>query len=160
MATLHLMVGLPGSGKTTFAKKLAQQHNAVLFSPDDWQFKLFGNDINDPTHDENHTKIEELMWDVAQDILKTGTDVILDFGCWAKEGEFDRALYIRQKCYIEEINGKVEVTVAGLPKYLAPLITFDNFKRGFTTEGMSIEDMIREARKNGASKEEIEKRIN
>ncbi|MBP3389665.1 MAG: ATP-binding protein [Clostridia bacterium] len=85
MATLHLMVGLPGSGKTTFAKKLAKQENAVLFSPDDWQFKLFGNDINQPTHDENHTKIEELMWDVAKDILKTGTDVILDFGCWAKE---------------------------------------------------------------------------
>lgn len=78
-------------------------------------------------------------------------------GCWAKEGEFDRALFIRQKCYIEEINGKVNVTVAGLPKYLAPLITFDNFKRGFTTEGMSIADMINEAKKNGASPEEIEK---
>ena len=78
-------------------------------------------------------------------------------GCWAKEAEFDRALFIRQKCYIEEINGKVNVTVSGLPKYLAPLITFENFKRGFTTEGMSIDDMINEAKKNGASLEEIEK---
>ena len=89
MATLHLMVGLPGSGKTTYAKKLAKQQNAVLFSPDDWQFKLFGNDINQPTHDENHTKIEQLMWDVAKDILQTDTDVILDFGCWAKEERDD-----------------------------------------------------------------------
>ena len=93
--------------------------------------------------------------------LKELKDIIQvdDFklGCWAKEGEFDRALFIRQKCYIEEINGKVNVTVAGLPKYLAPLITFDNFKRGFTTEGMSIGDMINEAKKNGASIEEIEK---
>ena len=47
--------------------------------------------------------------------------------------------------------------MAGLPKYLAPLITFENFKRGCTTEGMSIKDMIREAKKNGASEEEIEK---
>lgn len=78
-------------------------------------------------------------------------------GCWAKEGEFDRALFIRQKCYIEEINGKVNVTVAGFPKYLAPLITFDNFRRGFTTEGMTIADMVTEARKNGASTEELEK---
>lgn len=78
-------------------------------------------------------------------------------GYWAKEGEFEKALYIRQKCYIEEINGKVEVTVAGLPKYLAPLINFENFKRGFTTEGMSIEDMIREARANHATDEELEK---
>lgn len=98
---------------------------------------------------------------ITDEDLKELKDIIhvddFKLGCWAKEGEFDRALFIRQKCYIEEINGKVNVTVAGLPKYLAPLITFDNFKRGFTTEGMSIGDMINEAKKNGASLEEIEK---
>ena len=78
-------------------------------------------------------------------------------GCWAKEGEFTRAYYIRQKCYIEEVNGKTEVTVAGLPKYLAPLVNFDNFKKGFTTEGMTQEDMINLARKNGATEEEIDR---
>ena len=78
-------------------------------------------------------------------------------GCWAKEGEFTRAYYIRQKCYIEEVNGKTEVTVAGLPKYLAPLVNFDNFKKGFTTEGMTQEDMINLARKNGATAEEIDR---
>ena len=78
-------------------------------------------------------------------------------GYWAKEAEFDRAIYIRQKCYIEEIKGKTHVTVAGLPKYLAPLITFDNFRKGFSTEGMSLEEMIKDAKKNGATDEEIEK---
>ena len=29
------------------------------------------------------------------------------------------------------MEGKVYVTVAGLPHYLAPLVTFDNFKKGF-----------------------------
>lgn len=78
-------------------------------------------------------------------------------GYWAKEAEFTKAIYIRQKCYIEEVNGKLEVTVAGLPKYLAPLITFENFKKGFSTEGLSQEDMIVIASNNGASKEEIRK---
>ena len=103
-------------------------------------YVIFGTEIVDS---------EEL-----KDIIKVDD---FKLGYWAKEAEFDRALYIRQKCYIEEIKGKIEVTVAGLPKYLAPLITFENFKRGFTTEGMSINDMIREAKKNGASEEEIEK---
>jgi hypothetical protein len=98
---------------------------------------------------------------ITDEDLEELKDIIMvdDFklGYWAKEAEFERALYIRQKCYIEEINGKVEVTVAGLPKYLAPLINFDNFKRGFTTEGMTIQDMISEAKKNGASDAEIEK---
>lgn len=78
-------------------------------------------------------------------------------GAWAKEAEFTRAIYIRQKCYIEEIDGKVSVTVAGLPKYLAPIINFDNFKRGFSTSGLTQEDLIELARKNGATDEEIEK---
>ena len=78
-------------------------------------------------------------------------------GYWAKEAEFTKAIYIRQKCYVEEIDGKVEATVAGLPKYLAPLITFENFKRGFSTEGLSIEEMVKLASKNGATDEEIKK---
>ena len=104
--------------------------------------------------DSIHAGITDEDLEELKDIIKVDD---YELGYWAKEAEFDRALYIRQKCYIEEIKGKIEVTVAGLPKYLAPLITFENFKRGFTTEGMSIQDMIREAKKNGASEEEIEK---
>lgn len=78
-------------------------------------------------------------------------------GAWAKEAEFTRAMYIRQKCYIEEIDGKVSVTVAGLPKYLAPVINFENFKRGFSTGGMSHADLVELAKKNGATDEELEK---
>ena len=104
--------------------------------------------------DSIHASLTDEDLEELKDIIK-----IDDFklGYWAKEGEFTRALYIRQKCYIEEVNGKTEVTVAGLPKYLAPLITFDNFKKGFSTEGMSKDDMINFARQNGATDEEIEK---
>ena len=34
---------------------------------------------------------------------------------------------------------------------------FDNFKKGFTTAGMSMNDMIKLAKKNGANEEEIKK---
>lgn len=78
-------------------------------------------------------------------------------GAWALEEHFDRFLGLRQKCYITEIDGKVHVTVAGLPHYLAPLITFDNFKRGFTTAGLTLEMMKKKARDNGATEEEIKK---
>lgn len=78
-------------------------------------------------------------------------------GAWALEEHFDRFLALRQKCYITEIEGKVHVTVAGLPHYLAPLITFDNFKQGFTTAGLTLKDLQEQARKNGATEEEIHK---
>ncbi|MBO7716699.1 MAG: hypothetical protein J6S85_24245 [Methanobrevibacter sp.] len=78
-------------------------------------------------------------------------------GAWALEEHFDRFLGLRQKCYITEIDGKVHVTVAGLPHYLAPLVTFENFRRGFTTAGMTLQTMQEQARLNGASEDEIKK---
>lgn len=78
-------------------------------------------------------------------------------GAWALEKQVDRFLGLRQKCYIYEMDGKVNVTVAGLPHYLAPLITFDNFKKGFTTTGMTLKEMKEQARRNGATEEEIKK---
>lgn len=58
-------------------------------------------------------------------------------GAWKVESEFVRGKYIRQKCYIEESpTGEMNVTVAGLPKKLSSLVNFDNFKEGFTTEGL------------------------
>lgn len=75
-------------------------------------------------------------------------------GFWSWETSFDQALFIRQKCYIKLIDGKINVTVAGLPKYLAPLITFENFKRGFTTAGL---DLVELAKKNGATDDELKK---
>lgn len=60
-----------------------------------------------------------------------------ELGAWKIESEFVRGKYLRQKCYIEEApDGTMNVTVAGLPKKLSGLVNFDNFKEGFTTEGM------------------------
>ena len=85
MPTLHLMVGLPCSGKTTLAKKLEKELGALRLTLDEWHRFLYGQDAAHPEHDERHTKIEVLQWNVAVAALKQGLDVILDFGLWAKE---------------------------------------------------------------------------
>jgi predicted kinase len=82
------MVGLPCSGKTTEAGKVARQYNALRLTPDVWQLRLFGQDMDDPRHDDRHEAIEEIMWDVARDVLLLGTSVVLDFGFWSR-GERD-----------------------------------------------------------------------
>lgn len=106
-----------------------------------------------------YSDTDSIHCSLTEEDLAELTDIIKidDFklGYWAKEAEFTRACYIRQKCYIEEINGKLDVTVSGLPHYLAPLINFDNFKHGFTTAGLTYADMVKMARENGASEEEI-----
>ena len=85
MATLHLMVGLPCSGKTTLAKKLAQERSALRLTPDEWQIGLFGQDAKEPEHDARHSFIEAMLWNIASRALELGTNVILDYGFWARE---------------------------------------------------------------------------
>lgn len=89
MATLHLMVGLPCSGKTTLARTLERNYAALRLTPDEWQLRLFGQDATDPQHDARHSLIEALQWEVAQRALTLGTSVILDFGFWAREERED-----------------------------------------------------------------------
>jgi len=36
-------------------------------------------------------------------------------GAWDFEGDYDKGRYLRAKCYMEEKNGTIEATVAGLP---------------------------------------------
>lgn len=84
MAVLHLMVGLPCSGKTTYAKKLEKETNSLRLTPDEWHLRLFGNDVSDSEHDFRHDTIEDLLWNVAASVLGHGVDVILDFGFWKR----------------------------------------------------------------------------
>lgn len=64
-----------------------------------------------------------------------------ELGAWDRETLYSRGKYLRSKCYIEEVDGVIYPTVAGMPKRLAPLINFDNFKIGFTTEDFSDEQI-------------------
>ncbi|WP_217424739.1 AAA family ATPase [Halobacillus sp. Marseille-Q1614] len=90
MATLHLMVGLPCSGKTTLARELEKKYSALRLTPDEWHTRLghdFGcnmTDSDEAVHSARHEAVESLMWDVADRVLVLGVDVILDFGFWAK----------------------------------------------------------------------------
>jgi len=81
---LHLMIGLPCSGKTTYARQLAQETSALVLTLDVWHIILFGDDAEHQDHDERHMRVERIMWDVAQHVLRLGGDVILDYGCWAR----------------------------------------------------------------------------
>jgi hypothetical protein len=87
--TLHLMCGLPCSGKTTLARQLASTHRAVRLTPDEWHTRLFGQDADSPEHDVRHSVVESLQWEVAVQVLYQNVDVILDFGFWSKSERED-----------------------------------------------------------------------
>jgi predicted kinase len=98
------MVGLPCSGKTTLAKKLEQEQSALRLTPDEWQVGLFGQDANEPEHDARHGAIEAMLWKVASRALELGTNVILDFGFWAREEREDYRLRAKRLGASSEVH--------------------------------------------------------
>ena len=71
------------------ARELERTCAAIRLTPDEWQLRLFGQDAEDPQHDARHLAIEDLLWDVASRALELGTNVILDYGFWAREERED-----------------------------------------------------------------------
>ena len=80
-ATLILMVGLPGAGKTTRAKELAAAHRALRLTPDHWMIPLFG----DPMAAGKRFALEGRLISVALQALRLGTSVVLDYGLWGRD---------------------------------------------------------------------------
>jgi predicted kinase len=80
-ATMLLMVGLPGAGKTTRAKELARAHRALRLTPDEWMISLFDGTQPDGKRD----LLEGLLISVALQALRLGTSVVLDFGLWSRD---------------------------------------------------------------------------
>ena len=104
MATLHLMVGLPCSGKTTLAKELEHELPALRLNLDEWHIRLFGQDAEEPEHDVRHSLIETNLWNIARRVLALGTDVILDYGLWAREEREDYRLRAKQLGASSEVH--------------------------------------------------------
>lgn len=83
-ATLHLISGLPCAGKTTYAERLRDEHDAAHLALDRWLTTAFGcyslAAVGYAEHARRLYACRELIWSVASEFLRRGVDVILDDG--------------------------------------------------------------------------------
>jgi predicted kinase len=69
-----VMVGAPGSGKSTAARKLAKEYNAVIVCGDEIRRELYGDAANQGNWVEIHDKIvEQLEENVGKSVIVDGT---------------------------------------------------------------------------------------
>ena len=103
MATLFLICGLPGSGKTTLAKQLEISRPALRLCPDEWIAPLLADVTDIAELDRLRAPVESLQWDVAKRVLDLGAEVVLENGFWSRD---ERTSYRLQA---EALGAQVEL---------------------------------------------------
>jgi predicted kinase len=82
---VHLLAGLNGAGKTTYARRLEAELPAVRFTLDEWMLRLHGLPYDDPAYPALAESCKGLIWDTALQVLRAGVDVVLDWNQWSRD---------------------------------------------------------------------------
>jgi predicted kinase len=79
--TLFLTVGLPCTGKTTAARRIEIEHQALRLTKDEWVKALYGRE-NPPSAQD---VIEGRLIQIGLRVLGLGNNVVIDFGLWGRD---------------------------------------------------------------------------
>ena len=136
MATLYLTCGLPCAGKTTLAKQIEVERNALRLTADEWMVALYGAEPESPeimkgAPSPHRTAVEALQWRVAERALELGVDVVVDWGVWSRSERDDyraRAAALGARtvvCFLDvprdELARRLELRNANLPPGTFPI---------------------------------------
>ena len=75
-----ILCGLPGSGKTSEAKRIEAEYGAVRLCPDEWLTALGIDRFDEAARD----RIERLQWQFARRLLTLGRRVVIEWGFWGR----------------------------------------------------------------------------
>jgi predicted kinase len=114
MATIHLLYGPVGSGKTTYGRALAAERDAAFFCLDEWMAALFMMDAPTPlTLDwalPRTERCEQQIWVVTRQLLSLGIDVILELGF------YKRAQRARVRALVADSGADAAIHVLDVPR--------------------------------------------
>ena len=108
---LHLICGLPGSGKTTLAKSIAASTGALIFSPDEWIKDIWGAKA-ETEGNAYRDRVEQLQWKIARRAMMRSNEVIIEWGTWGKS---DRE---KLRDETKTLGGKVKFYYLNVPREL------------------------------------------
>jgi len=84
---VYLLVGLTGSGKTTYAQQLVEREDVIRLSVDELlaeRHGRYGIDYPEPQHGELEAPIVAEVTERMVELARAGQSVVLDHGLWLK----------------------------------------------------------------------------
>ncbi|MEM8643219.1 MAG: ATP-binding protein [Cyanobacteria bacterium P01_G01_bin.54] len=96
-AKLYFLCGKMAAGKSTLAKQLARDHDAILLIEDDLLTHLYSKEITDiPSYVEYSSRLKAAISDHICSLLSKGISVVLDFpGNTKRQRQWFRGLFER-----------------------------------------------------------------
>src|SRR4051812_7572116 len=79
--TLFLTVGLPCTGKTTAARRIEIEREALRLTKDEWVKALYGHENPSPAGE----VIEGRLIRIGLRVLELGNNVVIDYGLWSRD---------------------------------------------------------------------------
>ncbi|WP_329020569.1 AAA family ATPase [Streptomyces sp. NBC_01601] len=86
-AIVYLLVGLTGSGKTTYAKRVLEAAGVTRLSVDELVYERhgrYGVDYPEPWYFELEAPVVAEVRERVAELVAAGTDVVLDHGLWTR----------------------------------------------------------------------------
>lgn len=140
MATLHLIEGPVGAGKSTFAQRLGFDLSAPRLDLDEWMVALFRPDR--PEVDfmrwylERKDRCLTQIWNVAWEIIESGCDCVLELGLISRA---DRAAFYER---VDAADFKLDVYVVDAPEETRRQRVRERNQRQSGTFKMAVSDEI------------------
>lgn len=85
MKVVHLLHGLPRSGKTTLAREIEKERGAISLNHDEYMTTVFGNNPPADKFDEMSERVNNLIWALTKKLVDRDVEVILDHGFWTRK---------------------------------------------------------------------------
>ncbi len=89
------------SGKTCYAKQIAEKNNAVILSTDEATYDLIDN-MQGEFYDAFAKRVNNYLKKKAVEIVNAGADVILDWGFWTMRERKETSEYFHSKGVLYE----------------------------------------------------------
>lgn len=94
MGKIIMLVGRISSGKTTYARKLEKEENALRLSCDELMQIVFPEPMGDQ-YDKYAKRCIHYLYHLGRQLALGGANVVMDMGCWTRQSRREAAEFFR-----------------------------------------------------------------